>query len=315
MVKILVIGDLHGQKPKIHFKEFDAIIMTGDVCSDKDFRPLKNKWMRFLNKNPNTSISLDVFIEKQIGKKKFKEFDKKSLLIGRKILKYLNSFGKPVFLVPGNWDQSYGPTRIKDINKSDYHRFKAFLDFYKAGRLNYKLVRGLKNIKDCHYKLHKFKGINILGYGLSSSFENPSLKRHRINGPKKDYTENQYKNLKRAYNIILDKLKNVYMKNNKKFPTIFISHNVPYNTSLDIINAPGMEFHKKHFGSAVARWFCVKHKPLLCIGGHMHEHFKKTKLGKTIAINAGFGKDANILIEINDKTGKIKKIKFYKKII
>ena len=32
MVKFLIIGDLHGNKPKIHFKDFDAIIAHGDFC-------------------------------------------------------------------------------------------------------------------------------------------------------------------------------------------------------------------------------------------------------------------------------------------
>ena len=33
-MKILVVGDLHGQKPKIYFRDFDAIIAPGDFCSD-----------------------------------------------------------------------------------------------------------------------------------------------------------------------------------------------------------------------------------------------------------------------------------------
>lgn len=28
-MKLLIIGDLHGNKPKIHFKDFDAIIAPG----------------------------------------------------------------------------------------------------------------------------------------------------------------------------------------------------------------------------------------------------------------------------------------------
>ncbi len=33
------------------------------------------------------------------------------------------------------------------------------------------------------------------------------------------------------------------------------------------------------------------------IGGHMHEHFGKHAMGKTIAINAGFGPGVNVWLE------------------
>ena len=35
-MRILVVGDLHGQIPKIYFKKFDAIICIGDICLDTD---------------------------------------------------------------------------------------------------------------------------------------------------------------------------------------------------------------------------------------------------------------------------------------
>ena len=45
-MKILVIGDLHGRKPKIHFKDFDCVIQVGDVCDDSKFRPYIKKWFK-----------------------------------------------------------------------------------------------------------------------------------------------------------------------------------------------------------------------------------------------------------------------------
>ncbi len=304
-MKILVIGDLHGIMPRIHFKDFDAIIMTGDVASDKGFRPVKNKWMKYLSKG--NTIDLGNYMLKELGKRKIKQLEKESLAAGRKILKKINSIGKPVFIVPGNWDESYGKTKIKNPDKSYYHYVKMFADFYRAGKLNEKLAKGLKNIHDCHYKLHKFNGINILGFGLSSArekFTTPKVK--------KRVTKKQYEILKKCFKQTQNKLDKQYKRRNKKNPTIFLTHNVPYNTRIDIIHAPGTDFHKQHYGSFIARWFCNKYKPMLCIGGHIHEYFRKIKLGKTIAINAGFGKDANILITINDKTNKVKKIEFYK---
>lgn len=69
-MRILVIGDLHGQKPRIHFKDFDCIIQVGDVCSDKEFRPYYNKWFQLLKKDRNTEIDVEDLIIKDIGKKK-----------------------------------------------------------------------------------------------------------------------------------------------------------------------------------------------------------------------------------------------------
>ncbi|MDP4012889.1 MAG: hypothetical protein Q8R00_04770 [Candidatus Nanoarchaeia archaeon] len=53
-----------------------------------------------------------------------------------------------------------------------------------------------------------------------------------------------------------------------------------------------------------------KHQPLVCVGGHMHEHFRKCKIGRTTAINAGFGSFVNVWMEILED--KIKKIEFYR---
>lgn len=53
----------------------------------------------------------------------------------------------------------------------------------------------------------------------------------------------------------------------------------------------------------------VIYQPLVCIGGHMHEHFTKCKIGKTIAINVGFGPYANVWLELSDN--KIKRLEFY----
>ena len=67
--------------------------------------------------------------------------------------------------------------------------------------------------------------------------------------------------------------------------------------------------YKKHLGSSVARNFCVRYKPLICVGGHIHEHFGKDKIGDTMVVNAGYGNSVNVLLEIKDN--KIKKLKFW----
>jgi Icc-related predicted phosphoesterase len=306
-VKFLIIGDLHGRKPRIHFKDFDAIIAPGDFCDDREIIPFSKKWGVHVKKaraNNETVLHYDDFIIKQIGKTKLSQLEKRSLKRGREILKYLNSFGKPVFLVPGNWDHSYGPTRIKDSYKSDYHYLKMFYDFWLGKQINEFLIKGLKNIYDCQYKMHKFDEFNIMGYGLSSAPESPSLK------VKFDFDKKSKEKLKNSYRRILERLSKEYKKRDRKKPTIFISHNVPFDTKLDIVLNKKSYAYKQHLGSAVARWFCVKYKPLICIGGHIHEHHGKDMIGPTRVVNAGFGPKVNTFLEIKGK--KISKLKFYR---
>lgn len=307
-MKILVIGDLHGRKPRIHFKDFDCIIQVGDVCSDKKLGKYYRLWFRLLKDFGDDAPDVEELILSDVGEKDYEKLKKESLKIGRGILEYLNSFGKPIFMVAGNWDESYGPSKIKDFDKSDYHYMKAFYDRYLGDKINSKLVKGLKNIRNCMYKNHVFSELNLLGYGLSSAGEN--LKRG--NYKKLNVSKEKLEILKGSLNKIFNKLFLTYKKRNKKFPTIFISHNVPYNTKLDVIKDKKSYAYNKHLGSYVARKFCERYQPLLCIGGHIHDHFGKTKIGKTIVINAGFGKDANVLIDLDEEKGKIRKIEFYK---
>ena len=91
----------------------------------------------------------------------------------------------------------------------------------------------------------------------------------------------------------------------------FLTHNVPFNTPIDEItdkNSPRVGYH---FGSLLARELIEKHQPLVCIGGHMHEHFTSCRIGKTTAINAGFGSFVNVLLELQSNT--IQKLEFHQK--
>jgi len=85
------------------------------------------------------------------------------------------------------------------------------------------------------------------------------------------------------------------------YNTIFLVHNVPFNTKLDKItskHAPAA-VRGKHYGSLVARKIIEKYQPPLCVGGHMHEGFGVDKIGKTICVNNGEGsKNQYAVIEI-----------------
>lgn len=271
-VKFLVIGDLHGEMPIIHTSKFDAILCPGDICGD-DIRPY---WLKVFRKRKE---GIEVDLDSVCPKWKQKLLEIKSIQKGKKVLKYLNSLNKPIFLVPGNWE----PTQYEDgIKISEKNKWKNIILKYK-------------NIKDVEYKKINFKGINIIGHGSTSGPEQLIKNKNNIQAFK-------------YYQKVQTKLNNLFSKNNK--PTIFISHNVPYNTKLDLIDYPASNMHGKHFGSTLARKMIIKHKPMLCIGGHIHEGFGKDILKKTICINAGFGGNVNTLIEVDISNNEIINIKF-----
>ena len=149
-MKFLILGDLHGSLPKIHFKQFDAIIAPGDFCTFEGrkilFKHGKDKpWYEF------------------IGKKKAKAMIERDVKTGRRVLEKLNSRGVPVFIVPGNID-NYGST---GLTKAQYKWKYVRKNRYKE------IIRGLSNIKDCHFKTRDFNGMAIIGYGLSSWTDYP----------------------------------------------------------------------------------------------------------------------------------------------
>ncbi|MFH1801877.1 MAG: metallophosphoesterase [archaeon] len=305
-MKLLILGDLHGRKPKIPFKDFDMIICVGDVCDNSEMGKLYSLWFKKLNKNKDLEFE-DVLKQKGINKQKQKAIEKRSFQGGRKVLEHLNSLNKPIFFVPGNWDQSFGKA-IKDRKDlSHYQKKTQQYQMLSAKHTNPKLIKGLKNIIDCQFKLHEFQGLNLIGYGLTNGVEKAGK------NYKKNMTKKQFKNLNKKYKRLTESLFKVYAKRNKKLPTLFLSHSVPYGTKLDIGRQKGSYAYKKHLGSTVARDFIKKYKPLLNVGGHIHDFYGKTKLGKTVCINAGAGKNATVLVKIDkEKTKRIIFNKNYK---
>ncbi|MFH1455555.1 MAG: metallophosphoesterase [archaeon] len=283
-MKFLIVGDLHGSIPKIHFKDFDAIIAPGDFCSDET-KPLIFKALRARLEDPDFDLEWYDLIDKR----KAKQMILKSVKNGRRVLEKLNSFNVPVFIVPGNWEWiECTNCEWKFLNKDHYTP----------------MLKGLDNIINCHHTLIKFEEYNIIGYGISSGPEFPQNKKEL-----KRYSKQKLKKTKKEFNNIIKYMSHLFKK--AKHPTIFLSHNVPYNTPIDKITDKSSPRHGMHYGSVVTRKLIEKFQPVICIGGHMHEHFGKTKIKKTVCINTGFGPKVNTFLELDNN--KIKKLKFYNK--
>jgi len=285
-IRFLIIGDLHGQMPRIYFKDFDAIIAPGDICSDKGIRDVFMKMYRnYVKDVSNYQDWWDI-----TGKKRAKKMTYNSLDAGRRILKFLKTYKKPIFIVPGNWDWAIQ-------GKEDWEFMNH--NFWKE-----RVIKGMKDIHDVDGKIKRFYNIQIIGYGTCNG---PELVRYRgyggISKARLKRNESRYKKSLKKYNKLFSRLK-------KDLPVIYLSHNVPFKTRLDTIVDNKNPLNGKHFGSNLARAMIEKHRPLVNIGGHMHEHFGKDKIGRTTIINAGFGSHVNTLLEIKD--GKIIKLKFYR---
>src|SRR3989344_7160336 len=120
MTKFLIIGDLHGAMPKFYFKkeDFDAIIAPGDFCSDAPRKYMFQSLELWLDKK------IDIEWYDIVGRRKALKMFKKSLKDGRRVLEFLNSFGKPVFVTPGNWDwTAHDDEKMKILENNHYKNY------------------------------------------------------------------------------------------------------------------------------------------------------------------------------------------------
>lgn len=284
-MKFLVIGDLHGNKPGIYFKDYDAIIAPGDFCSTDELRKLMFENLRKRLANPR--YKQEWF--ELVGKRKAKEMINKSLRDGRAILEFLNSFNIPVFTVPGNNDFPGDSD-----SKWDFLRVNHFKG----------LIKGLSNIIDIHERRVSVDDVDLVGYGLSSSPEYP-----QYDEDLKRYKPVELKRKLKSYEKGYVKISKLFVKGK---PVVFLSHNVPFNTPVDVINNSSSPRNGQHFGSLIARRIVDEHQPLVCVGGHMHEHFAKCVVGGTLVINAGYGSGVNVLLEIS--RGRVVRSVFHKEL-
>ena len=139
-LKILILGDLHGDQVKLYFKDFDAIILPGDICGDSPklfhFESLRDK-LAGKKQRPWFEIC---------GKEKAKIMVEEDIAKGRKTLEFLNSLGKPVFACAGNWDY------VDEFLPWDTGYFHKDWDFLNRNIFN-DLIKNLENVKPLHLSL------------------------------------------------------------------------------------------------------------------------------------------------------------------
>ncbi len=280
-MKLLVLGDFHGEFPKKFIKiikknKIDLIVSTGDYMT---FSLRKT----FFKHSYNTDLNLWNIV----GKKKYKKSVIRDVIAGERVLKIMNKLGVPVITITGNVDKTKWDDAVDNSYKAEIRKEFKWLDrdFFTP------LIKKYKWIKNIDYSSYKFGDFVFIGYPASS-----------VPGKVKS---KKYKKYKR----ILDKL----FKKHAKEKVIFVAHNGPYNTKIDIIKSK--ETHKdirgKHYGSKLARRIVESYQPILTLVGHIHESIGMQKLGKTLIVNPGAAhEERGAIVDIfNSKKIKVKFIK------
>lgn len=277
VITILALPDLHGKTPKLLFEhkpDFDMIITPGDICLDN----LRGEEITNFKKNQN-----------------------KSLRVGEDILEQLSTFNKPIYLVPGNWE----PTKFCDgIQREDRDKFKHMIEKFPL-------------VHNCEYKSVKVENlpITIIGAGSTSApeiiskFELQTRLKFEEDEEEIQELKSRYLYQKQKFELVNELF--IEENNNLNNIKVFISHNSPYNTPLDIIKNPFNPLHNQHYGSNLARAIIEKHEPQLVISGHIHEGVGICKIKNSTCLNAGYGDNIYHLIKIDVSKQKILSIKKY----
>lgn len=249
-MKLLLVGDCHGELPDIPDDEFDAVLAVGDVCGGDD----EARSAMF------ESIGTDEEWHEKLGKDRSKEIVLESLRSGRDVLQRLDSTGKPVFVVPGNWDWT---GRIYDSwSFLDSNRFQELVDDFR-------------NVTNLNRSRTEIDGIEFVGYGPCSG---PEIPQYGDDAKGKDLEESR-SNYRRTRDQVLDLF--------SLEDAVFLSHNVPFDTELDRIRNEESPKHGRHYGSLVVRDVVQQRSLKLNVAGHMHEGEGRTRVGDTTCINTG----------------------------
>lgn len=266
-MKIFACGDFHGSVPA----KFRAIARSCDfvLCTGDMANRDKERQIYFKHwKALGEGHDLFEFIDKKQFRKLLIETVKSSV----PVIKILDSWGAPVIIIHGNGD--FTKDRIKGY-------FKGFGIPKNLPRFE-QLVKKTKNINYFSSSVVDFdERYQIITFSCTS-------------GDVSDEVDV----------MMLKQLFKQKMKNKK---IIFLTHEPPYGTKLDLTTygpAKG-----KHIGSKPVMWAIKKYKPALNISGHVHETQGVSRIGKTVCVNVGYGKRGQAAVIELGKKIKIRLVK------
>ena len=300
MVKILVVGDFHGEFPKRVENKIKKIkpcliLSQGDFCG---YKKLETFFFKRIYAKEEDEIS-------EKDKKTLENLGKIALRKGMDLVKKFRKIGFPIYAITGNWDLApFGGDIPKKFDKEDGEQIKKFKDLQN------------KNFKFVDLSLVEFSDFVLVG-GTSSTSPQRVRKNHverliKKWGLSKKQAEKEFSSLKKGwekrqklYDSAFEKAIKIRKEKGKKI--VFLTHNCPYKTKLDIIKKGPAK--GEHYGSYQEKLLIKKYKPDFVFCGHLHENFGKDKIGKTVVWNVGSARDGKAVL-FESKTGNVKKIKF-----
>lgn len=278
-MKILAIGDFHGKFPEklkklAKGKDIDLIVALGDYANADKIRKLI--FRHWINK-PWYEV---------VGLKKARKMEKESFNSGLRVLKKLNSLGKPVYIIWGNTDF------YKDYR---FHESPIIMPGYYENK-----IKKMKNIILLDKKKKSIKGFSLIGHGGYLDIT------EYIKHPHHEDKERQKNTLKR-YNEDERRLKKLFSKSKLKKDFIFSIHYTPYGY-FDKLVSKKNPMDGKHLGWLPYNRVIKKYHPKLVLCGHMHEYQGEKKLGKSLVINPGDAERGRFAVVDSESL----KVRFYK---
>ncbi|NOQ55316.1 MAG: hypothetical protein GQ477_00760 [Nanohaloarchaea archaeon] len=279
-MKILCISDFHGKFPNKLYsfakeEKPDLVLVAGDLSESDTFRKLQfENWDR---------LKKEMTIEDLIGKRKYKKILRSSAESVINIFKRLEKLNAPVIVIIGNADHVSESLRAYNLQKSG-------IDY---------LAQTFENIILVDRSFIEIDNLAIVAHGGYRGVK--SRKSHKEDGSLK------YAAHRKQYEKELESL----FKNMKdRAQTIFLTHDVPFNTDMDLVNLKSSPMNRKHVGDDIYRASIEKYRPAINICGHMHENQGKEMLKDTIVANCGYGHDGECcIVKMKDRKTAVK---FYK---
>lgn len=271
-LKLVAVGCLHGKLQKktldlIRLEKPDAVIVSGDFSGGDFAEKLREYEQNLVDKfGPIPDLwPMKVQIESD---KNFRKWGKMSAGNVSKIFQQLKRLSVPVLYIHGNWDSVAGSRSLMEGSGN------FFVD-KNAG----------KNMRFIHEKVARVNGYSIVGFG---GYRGTSAKEYLFKDLPLPWPDSGYLSMIRKE--MEDKMEKLFRKVRDKSKMIFVTHDPPYKT-FDYLKSAG-----KFYGEKITRDMIRKHRPLICICSHFHEHRGVKRIGLTKVVATGFGYDGQAAV-------------------
>lgn len=253
-MRILAIGDFHGKVPRNlkNFVKKNKIDLI--LCTGDICSSDRIEW-RYWKRLEAGERLIDI-----LGKRKMKKLIMNELKKSKNVLKFLDQIKIPLILVYGNGDITNEYLRYYGIKS------KGIDD----------LIKQNKNMKLLSCGKARFNNIVILGHSGYRGYMTKKDKFRKFSKKINKINLNWKKELKKLTKHV-------------KGDFIFLTHDVPFG-KLDKVKNKKSPAYGERLGDEFYLNFDKKYKPVIHVCGHMHENQGKTKIGKTIIVNSGYGR-------------------------